>query len=145
MRRAAAETRAKRALLTGRADRYSFEVPNGWKNETVGKVGERATSCLSLQVMTGLTQLTSLQVEKGMQGIDTRVTNPKGKGACALQCRASTGAPVLTLQLCAAAQQAFVVTFGRAGEDNKKFKLGDADLTLQGFAGADYDLQASRL
>ena len=40
-----------------------------------------------------------------------------------------------------AAQQAFVVTFGRAGEDNKKFKLGDADLTLQGFAGADYDLQ----
>ena len=38
-------------------------------------------------------------------------------------------------------QQAFVVTFGRAGEDNKKFKLGDADLTLQGFAGADYDLQ----
>ena len=34
-----------------------------------------------------------------------------------------------------------MVTFGRAGEDNKKFKLGDADLTLQGFAGADYDLQ----
>ena len=38
---------------------------------------------------------------------------------------------------------AFVVTFGRAGEDNKKFKLGDADVTLQGFAGADYDLQVA--
>ena len=43
-----------------------------------------------------------------------------------------------------AAEQAFVVTFGRAGEDDKKFKLGDADLTLQGFAGADYDLQVWR-
>lgn len=44
----------------------------------------------------------------------------------------------------AAAEGAFVVTFGRAGEDNKKFKLGDADVTLQGFAGADYDLQVPR-
>ena len=45
------------------------------------------------------------------------------------------------LEGCIAAEGAFVVTFGRAGEDNKQFKLGDADLTLQGFAGADYDLQ----
>ncbi len=35
---------------------------------------------------------------------------------------------------------AFVVTFGRAGEDDKNFKLGDVDSTLQGFSGADYDL-----
>ena len=35
---------------------------------------------------------------------------------------------------------AFVVTFGRAGEDDKNFKLGDVDATLQGFSGADYDL-----
>ncbi len=35
-----------------------------------------------------------------------------------------------------------MVTFGRAGEDNKKFKLGDVEQTLAGFAGADYDLQA---
>ncbi len=42
-------------------------------------------------------------------------------------------------------QAAYVVTFGRAGEDNKKFKLGDVEQTLAGFAGADYDLQASLL
>ena len=40
-----------------------------------------------------------------------------------------------------AAQGAFVVTFGRAGEDKKFNKLGDVESTLQGFAGADYDLQ----
>ncbi|CAK0736242.1 hypothetical protein CVIRNUC_000714 [Coccomyxa viridis] len=55
--------------------------------------------------------------EKGMQGIDCRVRN-KIKG-----------------------QSAYTVTFGRAGEDNKSFRLGDVDQTLQGFAGADYDLQ----
>ena len=42
-----------------------------------------------------------------------------------------------------AAQGAFVVTFGRAGEDKKFSKLGDVEATLQGFAGADYDLQVS--
>lgn len=40
-----------------------------------------------------------------------------------------------------AAQGAFVVTFGIAGEDKKFSKLGDVEATLQGFAGADYDLQ----
>lgn len=40
-------------------------------------------------------------------------------------------------------EQAFVVTFGRAGEDNKSFKLTNIESTLAGFAGADYDLQAS--
>lgn len=44
--------------------------------------------------------------------------------------------------LACAGQAAYVVTFGRAGEDNKKFKLGDVEQTLAGFAGADYDLQA---
>ena len=38
-------------------------------------------------------------------------------------------------------QSAYVITFGRAGEDNKKFKLGDVERTLEGFAGADYNLQ----
>ena len=38
-----------------------------------------------------------------------------------------------------------MITFGRAGEDNKKFKLGDVEQTLAGFAGADYDLQARAL
>lgn len=33
------------------------------------------------------------------------------------------------------------MTFGRAGEDKKFNKLGDVEATLQGFAGADYDLQ----
>ena len=44
--------------------------------------------------------------------------------------------------LCHAVETAFTVTFGRAGEDNKKFKLGNVESTLQGFAGADYQLQA---
>ncbi len=34
------------------------------------------------------------------------------------------------------------MTFGRAGEDNKRFKLGSVEQTLAGFAGADYQLQA---
>lgn len=37
--------------------------------------------------------------------------------------------------------QAFVVTLGRAGEDNKSFKLSDLENTFQSFVGADYDLQ----
>ncbi|KAK9842560.1 hypothetical protein WJX81_006106 [Elliptochloris bilobata] len=76
------------------AAKYTFEYPVGWKIDTIGKN------------------------EKGMQGIDSRVRNPRNKG-----------------------QAAYVVTFGRAGEDNKKFKLGDVEQTLAGFAGADYDLQ----
>lgn len=38
------------------------------------------------------------------------------------------------------AQQITVVTFGRAGEDNKSFRLTDIDTTIAGFAGADYDM-----
>ena len=38
-------------------------------------------------------------------------------------------------------QQITVVTFGRAGEDNKSFRLSDIDTTIAGFAGADYDMQ----
>ncbi len=48
---------------------------------------------------------------------------------------------ILTSFASHAAQGAFVVTFGRAGEDKKFNKLGDVEATLQGFAGADYDLQ----
>ena len=48
-------------------------------------------------------------------------------------------------EMLSAVETAFTVTFGRAGEDNKRFKLGDVDTTLQGFAGADYDLQAPTL
>ena len=72
--------------MTVLAFRYSFEVPDGWKNEVVGKV-----SCiylLLLHLCTGCSyrqpyhSTMHVQVEKGMQGIDTRVTNPKAK--CAL-------------------------------------------------------------
>ena len=91
-----------------------------------------------------------------MQGIDARVANPRTKGAvrtnvivpglsCLMQCYHINCSldciEKLSIWLSCAAEGAFVVTFGRAGEDNKKFKLGDADVTLQGFAGADYDLQ----
>ncbi|PNW85945.1 hypothetical protein CHLRE_03g198850v5 [Chlamydomonas reinhardtii] len=76
------------------APRYTFEYPAGWKEEIPSKV------------------------EKGTQGVDGRVVNPRGKD-----------------------QRAFVVTLARAGEDNKSFRLTDLDSTLSGFAGADYDLQ----
>ncbi len=38
-----------------------------------------------------------------------------------------------------------MITLGRAGEDNKSFKLTDLDATLMSFAGADYSLQVTRL
>ena len=38
-------------------------------------------------------------------------------------------------------QQVFVITLGRAGEDNRSFRLTDIDSTLSGFAGADYIMQ----
>ena len=44
-----------------------------------------------------------------------------------------------------AVETAFTVTFGRSGEDNKKFKLGNVESTLQGFAGADYQLQVNMM
>lgn len=78
------------------APKYSFEYPTGWKKEQPNKV------------------------EKGTQGVDGRVVNPKSKG-----------------------EKAFVITLGRAGEDNKSFKITDTDSTFAGFAGADYDLQDS--
>jgi hypothetical protein len=37
--------------------------------------------------------------------------------------------------------RAFVITLGRAGEDNKSFRITDTDATFSGFAGADYNLQ----
>ena len=38
-----------------------------------------------------------------------------------------------------------MITFSRAGEDNKSFKVTDIENTFAGFAGADYDLQVGRL
>jgi hypothetical protein len=73
--------------------KYIFEYPANWKSETINKR------------------------DKGTQGVDCRVFNPKNK-----------------------LQQAFVITLGRAGEDNRSFRLTDIDSTLAGFAGADYDM-----
>ncbi len=42
-------------------------------------------------------------------------------------------------------QQVFVITLGRAGEDNRSFRLTNIDSTLSGFAGADYDMLVRRL
>lgn len=74
--------------------KYMFEYPAGWKSAIPNKV------------------------EKGTQGIDCRIFNPRNKG-----------------------QQVVLITFGRAGEDNKSFRVTDIETTIQGFAGADYDLQ----
>jgi hypothetical protein len=81
-------------LLPKKPARYTFEYPPEWKSEVPSKV------------------------EKGTQGVDGRVVNPKGKD-----------------------QRAFVITLGRAGEDNARFQLTDLDSTFAGFAGADYYLQ----
>ncbi|GAB4822325.1 hypothetical protein N2152v2_009371 [Parachlorella kessleri] len=74
--------------------KYVFDYPSNWRSDVVNKI------------------------EKGTQGIDCRVYNPRNK-----------------------LQQAFVITLARAGEDNASFRLVDVDSTLAGFAGADYDLQ----
>lgn len=74
--------------------KYTFEYPTGWKQEVPSKS------------------------EKGTQGIDSKVFNPRVKD-----------------------QGAFVITLGRAGEDNKSFRLTNVDSTFAGFAGADYLLQ----
>lgn len=58
------------------------------------------------------------KVEKGTQGIDCRIVDPKNK-----------------------AHRIFVITLGRAGEDYATFQLRDVDSTFQGFVGADYELQ----
>eukprot|EP00983_Pelagomonas_calceolata_P110462 1159673-Pelagomonas_calceolata.AAC.3 len=64
------------------------------------------------------------QSEKGTKGIDGRVISDKG-----------------TKGIQGKGQRAFVITLGRAGEDNKAFKLSDLDSTFAGFSSADYDLQ----
>lgn len=101
-----------------------------------------------------------MQVEKGTQGIDGRVVNPRGKGdhslplllitGCLSQFFISTGQyhAVLLLKSCNCAcvysdQRAFVITLSRAGEDNARFKLTDLDATFASFAGADYNLLVS--
>ncbi|PSC75046.1 random slug 5-like [Micractinium conductrix] len=73
--------------------KYIFEHPAGWKSETINKR------------------------DKGTQGVDCRIYNPKQK-----------------------LQQVFVIVLGRAGEDNRSFRLTNVDSTLSGFAGADYDM-----
>lgn len=74
--------------------KYTFQYPSDWKPKTVNKV------------------------EKGTQGIDSKIVNPRAKG-----------------------NEVFVITLGRAGEDDKSFRLTDVDTTFQGFVGADYELQ----
>lgn len=74
--------------------KYAFEYPAAWKPEVINKV------------------------QKGTQGIDSRVSNPRNKS-----------------------ESVFVITLSRAGEDAANFALNDIDSTFAGFAGADYDLQ----
>ena len=74
------------------AYRYTFEYPASWKNDVVNKVcmplvcKQAATLLPPLHhALTNL--LVHLQTEKGMQGIDSRVINPKiGKSKQLLFC-----------------------------------------------------------
>lgn len=65
--------------LTGKACpckcRYTFEYPGSWKTDVVNKVCQ-ATSCACLN-RRFMQSVLYLQTEKGMQGIDSRVINPK--------------------------------------------------------------------
>ena len=74
--------------------KYKFDYPVNWTFQPVNKV------------------------QKGTQGIDARVFNPRNRN-----------------------MGAFVIVLGRAGEDNKSFQVTDVEGTFQGFAGADYDIQ----
>jgi len=81
----------------GNADetpKYRFDYPANWIFQSVNKV------------------------QKGTQGIDARVYNPRNRNMAA-----------------------FVIVLGRAGEDDKSYKVTDVEGTFQGFAGADYDIQ----
>lgn len=81
----------------GNADetpKYRFDYPENWTFQSVNKV------------------------QKGTQGIDARVSNPRNRNMAA-----------------------FVIVLGRAGEDDKSYKVTDVEGTFQGFAGADYDIQ----
>ena len=81
----------------GNADespKYRFDYPANWTFQSVNKV------------------------QKGTQGIDARVYNPRNR-----------------------AMNAFVIVLGRAGEDDKSYLITDVEGTFQGFAGADYDIQ----
>jgi len=109
--------------------KYTFEYPAGWKPAVPNKV------------------------EKGTQGIDCRVSNVCG---CLFAVVALSGGVsyhrshennqlifitrLLWLQPKNKNQKITVVTFGRAGEDNKSFRLANIETTIAGFAGADYDL-----
>eukprot|EP00210_Caulerpa_lentillifera_P008659 g8258.t1 len=76
------------------APKYSFMYPANWKFQPVNKV------------------------QKGTQGIDARVVNPRNRNMAA-----------------------FAIVLSRAGEDDKSYKVTDVEGTFQGFAGADYDIQ----
>ena len=98
-------------------------------------------------------------MEKGTQGIDCRVFNVSDAACCC--CSGLPPPPPPPPPLAALppwapppqanfllspaqprnkAQQIFVITFGRAGEDNKSFRLTNIESTIAGFAGADYDM-----
>lgn len=89
--------------------KYAFEYPMGWKTGIAG--------IPMVFLRTTLLPDTINKVEKGTQGIDGRVYNPRNKQ-----------------------EQVFVITLSRAGED-ANFALRDIDSTFAGFAGADYGLQ----
>ncbi len=44
----------------------------------------------------------------------------------------TSNSTIVRVRASPAGQSAYTVTFGRAGEDNKSFRLGDIDQTLQG-------------
>ena len=135
-----------RSLRPAPAAKYIFEHPAGWKSETINKR------------------------DKGTQGVDCRVRLPplpphpppqKKKKKKGLHHRRGRLLPLLpppppplsrtvSPPTPAAApqiynpkqklQQVFVIVLGRAGEDNRSFRLTNVDSTLSGFAGADYDM-----
>jgi hypothetical protein len=125
-----------------RANRYYFSYPSEWKVETVNKVCMCTISHYALISMPcnvrrmhpsqqdnylRVPPCAPLQVKKGMQGIDAILYEKKGKGEqqlhCLLRVPCMRWAAVNHLLLMIPGYPGvFVVTFSRAGEDNKSFK-----------------------
>lgn len=87
-----------------------------------------ASSVCTHHATNDLADIHARQVKKGMQGIDAILYEKKGKGELEtvhfMSVTSPMGCPHLVRPICLSAGYpgCFVVTFSRAGEDNKSFK-----------------------
>lgn len=130
------------------AAKYIFEYPAGWKSETINK-RDKGTQGIDCRVR--LLVLREGSEEAVVLRLRTCRRCLYHAGALSLSLHPQypptthcfTHAPPQVYNPKNKLQQVFVITLGRAGEDNRSFRLNDIDSTLAGFAGADYDMLVS--